>query len=282
MTYILYNPLANCGDGMKDMDKVQSAMGTERPGQEIKLVDVTREPAAAVLMGMGAEDAAVICGGDGTLHHLINDLNGAVPTAPVYVWRMGTGNDFLRDVLGASKAERVQLNEYIKALPCGEVNGQRIRFLNNLSFGLDGQVCEQGELERERLGRRVNYIGRALRMVLGDYKPIKATVTVDGESRTYERVWVASAMNGRYFGGGFKIAPGQDRNSDKLCVVVLHNLNRVQALLNLARVYWGGHVKMRQCDVRFGHEVSVTCDRPTALNMDGEVFNRATGYGAEK
>lgn len=283
MVYILFNPKANNGKGTEGLDAVIDAAGQRHPGLTPTLVDVTKEDEGALLMGLAVEDEAIVCGGDGTLHYLINALDGRAPTADVYLWRMGTGNDFLRDVLGKSKEQMVRLNDYIRGLPVGEPEGcARARFLNNLSFGLDGQVCELGEQEKARLGRPVNYIKLALRLVLRDFEPVNAAVTVDGVTKNYERVWLASAFNGRYVGGGMKLAPDQDRTSDKLCCVVLHSLNRGTVLLHLAKVYWGGHVKMRQCDVRFGKEISVRADRPASLNMDGEPIARVTSFRAVK
>ncbi len=282
MIYILFNPLSNNGKGTEGLDAVIAAAGQRCPGRTPELVDVTKRDEAALLMGLSPADEAIVCGGDGTLHYLVNALDGAVPAAPVYLWRMGTGNDFLRDVLGKEKKQAVRLNEYIKDLPVCEANGQRRRFLNNVSFGLDGQVCELGEQEKARLGRSVNYIGLALRLVLRDYRPVRARVTVDGETRTYDRVWVASAFNGRYVGGGKKLAPDQDRTGDKLCCVVLHDLSRGRALLNLPKTFGGSHVKIPQCDVRFGHDITVTVDRPTAINLDGEPLTRVTAYHAVK
>ncbi len=282
MTNILFNPLANNGRGTEGLDAVIAAASERHPGAAPRLVDVTKEDQAEVLMGLPAGDEAIVCGGDGTLHYLVNALDGRVPAADVYVWRMGTGNDFLRDVLGKAKDRMVRLNEYIKELPTGLAEGVRARFLNNLSFGLDGQVCELGEQEKARLGRPVNYIKLALRLVLRDFRPVNAAVTVDGETKHYDRVWLASAFNGRYVGGGMKLAPDQDRTGDKLCCVVLHSLDRATILLHLAKVYWGGHVKMRQCDVRFGREIEVTVDAPASLNMDGEPLGRFTHYRAEK
>ena len=282
MNYILFNPLANNGRGSEGLDAVIAAAVARCPGGTPVLADVTKEDAAALLMGLSPQDEAIVCGGDGTLHFLINDLDGAVPAAPVYVWRMGTGNDFLRDVLGKKKQQMVLLNPYLENIPTAEVNGRRLRFINNVSFGLDGQTCELGEQEKARLGRPVNYIFVALRLLFRDYQPARASVTVDGETREYKDVWVASAFNGRYVGGGMMLAPGQDRKSDKLCCVVLHSLSRPRALLNIAKVLWGGHVKMKECDVRFGHEIEISFDRPMGNNLDGEPTERVAHYHAEK
>ncbi len=282
MIYILYNPLANNGRGTEGLDGVIAAAGERHKDETPELVDVTREDEAAVLMAMGEGDEAILCGGDGTLHYLVNALDGQVPAAPLYLWRMGTGNDFLRDVLGKKQQQMVLLNPYLRDLPVAEVGGERRRFINNVCFGLDGQTCEQAEQEKARLGRPANYIMVALRLLLKDYQPAKASVTVDGVTKDYEQVWVASAFNGRYVGGGMKLAPGQDRKSDKLCCVVLHSLSRPRALANIAKVLWGGHVKMKECDVRFGHEIEITFDRPMGNNLDGEPTERVTAFKAAK
>ena len=281
MTYILFNPKANNNHGDAGLDKIKAAVAAGG-GSQPQVLDLTALDAKDFLMGLPAEDQVILCGGDGTLHHLVNDLDGAVPAAPVYVWRMGTGNDFLRDVIGRKGPKQVLLNDHIRDLPRAEVNGQRYRVLNNVSFGIDGQVCELGEQEKKRLGRKVGYIPLTIRLALKMFQPVRASVTVDGQTRTYERVWVASAFNGRFVGGGVMLAPGQDRRSGELCCVVLHDLGRVRVLVNLARAMWGGHTKLRQCDVRFGHEIVVTFDKPTALNIDGEVISGVTSYRAEK
>ena len=143
-------------------------------------------------------------------------------------------------------------------------------------------MCELGEQEKERLGRQINYVQLTLWLALRDFKPVNASVTVDGETRRYERVWVASAFNGRYVGGGVKLAPDQDRTGGELCCVVLHGMGRIMALLNMAKALRGEHVKMRQCDVRFGHEITVTADQPVSVNMDGEPLGRFTGFRVVK
>ena len=282
MIYILFNPKANNGRGREGLDAVIAAAGQRRPGQEPTLVDVTEQDEAALLMGLSDGDEAIVCGGDGTLHYLINALDGRVPAAPVYVWRMGTGNDFLRDVQPDGRERRILLNPYIANLPTVETVHGRQRFLNNVSFGLDGQVCELGEQEKERLGRPVNYIKLALRLVLRDFESFNADVTVDGETKHYERVWLASAFNGRYVGGGQKLAPRQDRTGERLCSVVLYGLGRFTALMKLPKVLRGEHEGIPQCDVRFGRQIAVTFDRPGAINLDGEPLERVTSYRANK
>lgn len=280
MTYILFNPLANGGNGYVGVDKVQDAFRDESP----ETLDVTKLDTKAFLTGLTAEDQVILCGGDGTINCLINALDGAEISVPVYMWRFGTGNDFLRDVSGQDGPQTVLLNDYIRDLPYAEVQSRRIRFINNCCCGVDGLVCELGEsIKRRRKKGRVSYIWLAVRSVLHDYHWTNARVTVDGQTREYKKVWMASALNGRYVGGGMKLAPDQDRSGDTLCCIVWHGTGRIMTIIRLLSVFSGKHVKYtKMCDVRFGHDIEVELGAPTAVQLDGEVVSGVTHYTAHK
>lgn len=278
MTYILYNPLANGGNGRQGIDDVQAHF----PGS--LLYDITALNANDFLTSLTGEDQVILCGGDGTIHHLVNDLaDPTTLTVPVYIWKFGTGNDFWRDVPEKKELEMVLLNDYIKNLPYAMVNGKAIRFLNNCSFGIDGRVCEMGEAKKREKGGRVSYAAMALKAIGYDYKCAKARVTVDGVTKEYDKVWLATAMNGKYFGGGMKLTPGQDRRSDRFCCIVWHKTPRLLALPLFISVFPGLHVHLKSMfDITWGNDIRVEFDRPCAINLDGEVTSGLTFYSAHK
>ena len=209
MTYILYNPHANNGEGTKGVEAVQTAHAAEQP----ELCDLTALDIKAFLTGLTAEDKVILCGGDGTLNRVANDLDGKCPAVPIHVWRFGTGNDFLRDVIGDDPAaQTVLLNDYMKKLPCLEIDGKRRYYLNGCGAGIDALVCRRMNDDR---GKKPNYAVTAVRSFFKDFHTTKARVTVDGETREYDRVWIVGVINGRYQGGGMLFAPGQDRHGDQ-------------------------------------------------------------------
>ncbi|MCD8321754.1 MAG: acylglycerol kinase family protein [Oscillospiraceae bacterium] len=136
MIFILYNPHACSGNGYAGVQKVVDSLWPERP--EVR--DITQTDIRPFLTGLGTEDQVILCGGDGTLHFVINALDGTAPAVPVYVWWFGTGNDFLRDVRPTNGVRKARLNDYMQRLPTVEVNGEARRFLNNSSFGLETGV----------------------------------------------------------------------------------------------------------------------------------------------
>ena len=187
----------------------------------------------------------------------------------------------MRDAQSAAKNGLVLVNPYLQNLPSVTVNGETRLFLNGVGYGIDGFCCEEGDRRRETSDKPVNYTAIAIRGLLGKFRPVRATVTVDGLTRTYRHVWLAPAMNGRYYGGGMNVAPAQDRLAADggVSVVVLHCASKLATLCVFPSIFKGEHVRhAKMVDVLTGRNISVSFDRPTALQIDGETVPNVTGY----
>ena len=268
MTYILFNPLANSRNGEAGILSVQEAYDVEDPD----VLDITSLDVKTFLLTRTDQDLVILCGGDGTIHHLVNRLEGEVPSVPIRLWRFGTGNDFIRDVSNGQNLQTVPFNEYIENLPITEANGEKHRFLNGCSAGVDAMVCLK-VAGQQTTGRHASYVGNAIHAFFRDYRTCSGRVTVDGETRSYDRIWMAGAMNGRYQGGGMLFGPGQDRKSPLLTSYVWHGTSPVSTLLHFPSISNGSYVRFtRHCDIRSGREITVELDAPQPLQMDGEVL----------
>lgn len=276
MTYILFNPLANGGHGEIGIKDVREELADRHP----ELVDITSLDTRAFFSERTAEDEIILCGGDGTVHRLVNDLEGRAPEAPVYIWRFGTGNDFLRDA--AAKGEKMLLlNDFMPKLPVAQVQGKTIRYLNGCSCGVDAVVCGMMAENLDK-PKKAGYFSTAIRGFFREFQPMNGRVTVDGETRAYEKIWMACAMNGQYQGGGMKFAPGQDRNGDTLTCMVWHGTSTLGTLLRFPSVIPGKHTGFAACDMRVGREITVELDAPTMIQLDGEVMDGVAGYSVRK
>jgi diacylglycerol kinase family enzyme len=117
--------------------------------------------------------------------------------------------------------------------------------------------------------------------LLGSYRKNKATITVDGKTTTYDQVWFASTMKGRFYGGGMMVAPQQDRFNKKgtVSVVCLHKWSRLVTLMRFTSLFKGEHVKWTDwCHIVEGKQVKVTFEYPCALQIDGEVIPNVLTY----
>lgn len=278
MKYILYNPLANNKHGKEN---AMTLPGSDNE-KEYTFVDFTSTPdIPAFFDTLSKDDAVIVCGGDGTMNRFANALGDTVPDIDIYHYPAGSGNDFMNDIAGKKrKNELIKINEYLKDLPIATINGKDYRFLNGIGFGIDGYCCEVADIFQAKSKKKVNYTTIALKGILFRYKPTDAKVTVDGVTREYKRAWLAPTMNGRYIGGGMKIAPGQDRLDPerKVTSLVMSNTNRLRILLLFTKIFKGTHVGHPNLDIRKGNEIKVEFTEPRALQVDGETILNVLSY----
>lgn len=282
--YVLYNPFSSNGAGRKESEKIFEYLKEE----SIEFMDMSAIPDhdySLLFDKMDNTDKLVICGGDGTLNRFVNDCDDKFPDVDIYVFPTGTGNDFLRDIGIASPCAPVLITQYLKELPWVEINDKKYYFINNVAFGIDGWVCEIADQQKVKdPGAKANYTKIAISGLLGKYHPCNATVTVDGVTRQYQKVWMAPSMNGRFMGGGMMVAPMQDRSDAErtLTLMMFQNGGRLNIALSFPGVFTGKHIKNKMAAFCKGHDITVEFDSPRAVQLDGETILGVTKYHAHK
>ena len=252
-------------------------------GGEVVCQDITTvEDYAALFAELGCEDRLILCGGDGTINRFVNATEGIDIKCEVLYTAVGTGNDFLKDLGKSESDEPFSLKPYIQNLPTVELNGEKCRFLNGIGFGIDGYCCEIGDAMKAKApDKPVNYTAIAIKGLLFHYKPATATVTVDGVSHTYKKVWIAATMKGRYYGGGMMNAPAQDRLAEdgEVTLVLFHGKGRLKTLMAFPSIFEGKHVEHKDMvAVHTGKQIHVAFDHPAALQIDGETRLNVNEY----
>lgn len=280
MVYLLYNPLANNSKG--EQDARQWAAENNVECNFTSLLEI--KDMKAFFDGLKEDDAVILTGGDGTLNRFANDVYGYEFKIPVDYVKCGSGNDFYRDNEKYVKNGRIDLRPFLRNLPLITVKGIQRRFLNGIGYGLDGETCRVGDIQRATSDKPVNYTNIAIKLLLGGYKLNKATVTVDGETNKYENVWLASTMKGRFYGGGLMVAPDQDRFDEEglVSVVALYKKSRLITLMRFPSLNKGEHVKKTDwVTVKRGKNVTVSFEQPCALQIDGDVIEDVLTYTVE-
>ncbi|MBR3278812.1 MAG: diacylglycerol kinase family protein [Lachnospiraceae bacterium] len=281
-TYVLYNGLSGNGTGKKKAEDIHGFLS----GKDPVFMDITSiSDIKSFISGLGKTSELYLCGGDGTLNRFINDTDGMEITQPLYFFPTGSGNDFWNDLGKKPGDAPVQINRYITDLPFVEVNGMKRRFINGIGYGIDGYCCEVGDQMRAAGNEKIDYAGIAIKGLLFHYKPTNAEIDVDGKKYSYKKVWLAPSMNGRYYGGGMIATPGQDRlGKDRLLsLLVFHGSGKIRTLAIFPSIFKGKHVDHKKVvEVRTGHRITVTFDRPVALQIDGETVLNVTTYTAYK
>lgn len=275
---VLFNPKSCNGKGEESAHRLDQ-MSLDRV---LEYVDMTAIHDFNQFVGaLEAEDALIICGGDGTLNYFINHTAEGSFNNEMYYFPCGTGNDFYHDVSKDNTDNLIKINKYVKDLPKVTVKGQTYRFLNNVGFGIDGYCCQVGDEMRAAHKENINYTAIAIKGLLGGFKPVTATVTVDGNTEKYNRVWLTPTMNGRFYGGGMMATPKQDRLREdrKVSVLLFYGKGKFKTLAAFPSIFQGEHVKHTDMvKILEGNSVKVSFSKPCALQIDGETILDVTEY----
>ena len=280
--YIFYNPLAG---GEAAVSKIENFASRY---EGALLYDITKTDGyRGICEGLDSSDKVTVSGGDGTLNRFLNEMRGYDFPCDVYYYPSGTGNDFMREMIELNPAAEgedalcaVKINEYIKDLPVvkiahegGEFEGE---FINGIGFGIDGYCCEAGDALRAAGVKKINYTSIAIKGLLFHYKPCGATITVDGVSKHFDKVWIAPIMYGKYYGGGMIPTPSQKRGSGELSVCVFHGSGKLKTLMIFPSLFKGEHIKKtKNITVLSGKNIKVEYDQPRPLQVDGETIRNA-------
>lgn len=286
---IIVNPHAGSGRAARQLSRLcrvledakvgHDVLATSRRGEGTELAWRAREANAS---------AIVVLGGDGTLNEVsqayVDGSGRPVPGPPVALVSAGTGGDFARMLAGAGRrALRRTLDELVheraKAVDLGlvtlhDAEGGDVRraFVNIASVGISGEIDERVERGPKWLGGKTAFFVATVAATLR-YRNTPVSVKLDGQPWYRGPTFVTALANGRYFGGGMKIAPHAVIDDGRLDVVCLTDLERTEALSLAAKIYRGAHLGTPGIQTAQAQTIDISVDDARArvlVDVDGE------------
>ena len=227
----------------------------------------------------------VSLGGDGTVNEIVNGLivgGQPNPEAVLSIIPSGTGADFVR-ILGISRdpseAVRTALGQNTRRVDVGEIrctrDGKPITrcFVNVAGLGFDSEVCARVNRMSKRISGTIPYL-TSLVLTLFSYANKDVELTFDGQqmSGRYNSVVIC---NGQYFGGGMWIGPKAAADDGIFDVVILKDLNKLEFLVNVPRVYKGTHLTHPKIASFQAKEVHVEARQRMFIQAEGELVGEA-------
>lgn len=211
------------------------------------------------------------CGGDGTLYEIVNGAYGC-ENAQVAVVPLGSGNDFIR--LFGTIDDFLVLNNQINGVPveldvikCGDEIA-----INQCSMGLDAEVCaKQASFKKLPLMTGEGaYVASSLYGLMRKVSNV-FTVSIDGGEPQTKTCLFCVAANSRWYGGGFMAAPNAFPDDGMLDLMVVEKTISRLKLVTLLNDYKAGkHLDWPFTHMVRGKKMTIHCDTPAAVNVDGE------------
>ncbi len=96
-------------------------------------------------------------------------------------------------------------------------------------------------------------------------------VEINGETIDAEQTMIC-ICNGRFYGGGFNPVPTADPADGLLDVLLVKKISRLQVPAIIGKYKAGRYKELPKLVRHFQTKsVKITCDKPTAINLDGEL-----------
>jgi YegS/Rv2252/BmrU family lipid kinase len=259
------NPAAGAGTAANRITHLARAL---RDGGAAVTVSYTRSLDHATelaAMAAAAGHTVLAVGGDGIAGAVAAGLVGS--DADLAVVPTGRGNDFAR---GAPlPADPVAAAQALRTLPSRPVDvaqaGGRV-IVGSVCIGIDAAA---NDLANRRLPRHPIAYQLAGLAVMARWRPVKYTLTVDGQTTSFTGHTVVVA-NAPWYGGGLRVAPHARLDDGLLDIVTVGALPRGRMLRALAALRHGTHLELPGIETRRARTVTVTANRPLPVYADGE------------
>jgi YegS/Rv2252/BmrU family lipid kinase len=282
--FVVLNPASSGGRTHRNWPAIRAALGAAGVTFDLHRTTAEGDATHAVRIALaGGSRTIVVVGGDGTLNEAVNgffDASGDPigDDACLALLPSGTGGDFRRAAnipAGLDAAARLIASGSHRLIDAGRVDfadGERRFFINIADCGMGGEVVARiNRSAHKRSGVRgtAMFLGTSL-ATLWSYCSRVARVEVDGVpiERDVRSVVIA---NGRYFGGGMRVAPDAELDDGRFDVVIIGETGRTRALTGIPSLYRGRHVRRREVEVHQARVVRVSCvDPPMLFDVEGE------------
>lgn len=266
---IVANPVAGRGRAVALADRLLGELIAHSVHAEIVMptrLQMRRVVSEAVERGPGA---VVACGGDGTIHQVLQSVAGT--DVAFGMLPAGTGNDIAREldvpaVTGLAYA--IAAREFVRVdlAQCSTSDGTTEWFLGVLSTGFDSTVNERANRMRWPTGRAKYLAGVALelpRFTAREYR-----VRVD-DVEFHGRGMLVCIANAGTYGGGMRVCPGARTDDGLLDITWVDEISTLEFLKVLPRVFNGTHVTHPAVRVLRGRDLHVEAPGQVAY-ADGE------------
>ncbi len=216
-------------------------------------------------------------GGDGTLNEVLNGMMGS--NSSLGCIPGGSGNDFIKSLVSKFDRRRILMNTVLgteEEMDVASVDGRY--FINIASMGFDASVVNNVEKFKNRkyLPNKFAYLVSVLDTAK-DFKNLNLRMIIDQQEINTEAFMVAIA-NGKYYGGGIKIAPEADLHDGLLDVLLVRDINRAKIMKFLPKVVPGKHMDLDEVTLMRAKTIDLYADEPVYINIDGELEARREAH----
>jgi diacylglycerol kinase (ATP) len=250
------------------------------PDVSPKVVDRFRSSGVEIKIQNTLEDtenlsAALIFGGDGTVHRHLSQLHQQ--KIPMLVVPTGSGNDFAK-ALGIRSVEIALWawqqfcaeGKNAKEIDLGVIRagGQETFFCCVAGVGMDAEANARANRMPPWIKSRGGYVLAALQSLIA-FKPAEMNITAEGRDIRRSAFFIAVG-NARSYGGGMKVTPEAALDDGLLDVCLVSKMNKLRLLCWVPTIFFGQHLRLKEVEYFQTRQIAITTERKLDLYADGD------------
>jgi diacylglycerol kinase (ATP) len=276
---IIINPTSGKGNGMKFFEQIKRL---HKNNSNIEYF-LTEKPLHAIEIAKNVSnyDKIIVCGGDGTLHEVINgfDLNSNTKFGLLPI---GSGNDFSLSFHRNKVDVLSLLNFYLSESPIirevnfGDVqitdandNVYNKRMINSFGVGFDAKVAFFKQ-NNKVLSGSLSYIYSILK-TLFEFDKIDFNGIYDNKQLSGNALFCAVG-NGQSVGGGLYLMPNAKVDDNILDLSVVSINSRFKLLTLLPKAMSNSLTTRKELTQYQFNNLELTLNTPFYTHIDGEVI----------
>jgi diacylglycerol kinase (ATP) len=228
------------------------------------------------LEATGPYEAALIFGGDGTVHRHLPELYKR--QIPLLVVPKGSGNDFAKSLgipnqetaLRAWKHFCASSGKNVREIDLGVVKSgqEEILFCCVAGAGMDSEANARANSMPRLLRGSVGYVVAAIQ-ALAAFAP--ADFVVSSPERTIRGAGFFVAVgNAHRYGNGLKIAPRAALDDGLLDMCFVGRMSKLKLLCAVPTVFFGAHLGIKEVEYFQSPALGIESGRPLEVYADGE------------
>ena len=205
-------------------------------------------------------NSIIVClGGDGTINRTLNSIIGTSNILG-YV-PLGTGNDFYKTnkeilKIGISEVDLIKVNDKY--------------FINNACFGIDADIGAERIVHSSIIPKSQRYSLAAIKNII-KFKGKEFKIYINGEKYEDDYTTIVIA-NGKYYGGGFMVAPSASFDDGIIDVYLARKMPRFRMIKLFKDLKNGSHENDKYVTKIRTTEVRIEAPNETNCLIDGEVL----------
>lgn len=282
MYHVIVNPIAGGGRSLQKLPVLRELFEEKNLAYAVHettgIGDAIEKAKKLCATPRGEISGIIGIGGDGTFQEIVTGMLGYFGgriEIPLGIIPAGSGNDFTNTLQGKKNARR-DARFFFELIVRGQTRTVDVltandrAYLNIGNIGLDAQIVKNAAELKEKYPRRAYYAAVYKSIMRQKNIPLKLQI---GDEIIEKSFTLVAICNGRFYGGGMKIAPSAEPDDGKITLCMVDGIRRAQTMVLFPTLMMVRHGRLKYVNFRDCDSVKITLPPgEETLCLDGNLY----------